>query len=50
MRSKISALWVSLLFVFAYVDIFGFFRADVRAEIEAGEVTINGVLPGPGQS
>ncbi|HYO86085.1 MAG TPA: DUF6326 family protein [Dermatophilaceae bacterium] len=32
----ISGLWVSMLFVFAYVDIFGFWRADV----------INGALDG----
>ena len=25
----LSALWIAMLFVFAYVDIFGFFRADV---------------------
>ena len=25
----LSALWVTMLFVFAYVDIFGFYRADV---------------------
>ncbi len=25
----LSALWTTMLFVFAYVDIFGFFRADV---------------------
>lgn len=25
----ISALWITMLFVFAYVDIFAFFRADV---------------------
>jgi hypothetical protein len=25
----LSGLWISVLFVFAYVDIFGFFRADV---------------------
>ncbi len=37
-RIKISALWTAMLFVFAYVDIFGFFRADVRADIEAGVV------------
>jgi hypothetical protein len=46
-RAKISALWTAMLFVFAYVDIFGFFRADVRAEIEAGEVggfTVNGLF------
>ena len=37
-RMKISALWMAMLFVFAYVDIFGFFRADVRADVEAGVV------------
>ena len=31
----LSALWIAMLFVFAYVDIFGFFRADVlNAAIE----------------
>ncbi len=25
----LSGLWVSMLFVFAYVDIFGFWRTDV---------------------
>ena len=25
----LSALWIAMLFVFAYVDIFGFYRADV---------------------
>jgi hypothetical protein len=43
-RVKISALWVSLLFVFAYVDLFSLYRADFRADIEAGEIagfTIN---------
>jgi hypothetical protein len=37
-RIKISALWTSMLFVFAYVDLFSLYRADVRAELEAGEV------------
>jgi hypothetical protein len=37
-RIKISALWTAMLFIFAYVDIFGLFRADVRAAIEAGQV------------
>ena len=32
----LSGLWISMLFVFAYVDIFGFWRADV----------INGALVG----
>jgi len=38
----LCGLWISMLFVFAYVDIFGFWRADV----------VNGALvgriPGPG--
>ena len=28
-RILLSALWIAMLLVFAYVDIFGFFRADV---------------------
>lgn len=28
-RLLLSALWTAVLFVFAYVDIFGFYRADV---------------------
>ena len=38
-RVKISALWTAMLFVFAYVDIFSFFRADIRAEIETGVIS-----------
>jgi len=38
-RVKISALWTAMLFVFAYIDIFGFFRSDVRADVEAGVVS-----------
>jgi hypothetical protein len=37
-RIKISALWTSLLFVFAYVDVFSLYRPDFRAELERGEV------------
>src|SRR4030067_2600513 len=43
-RVKISALWASMIFIFAYVDLFSFYRSDVRADIEAGEIfgfTIN---------
>jgi hypothetical protein len=43
-RVKISALWASMLFVFAYVDLFSLYRPDFRADLEAGEVggfTIN---------
>jgi hypothetical protein len=37
-RIKLSALWTSMLFVFAYVDLFSLYRADIRADVEAGEV------------
>lgn len=37
-RLKISALWIAMLFLFAYGDIFGFFRADVIEDVAAGEV------------
>jgi hypothetical protein len=42
-RTKISALWTAMLLVFAYVDIFGLFRADVRADIEAGQIAGFGI-------
>jgi hypothetical protein len=35
-RMKISALWTTVLFIFAYVDIFSLYRPDFRADIEAG--------------
>ena len=34
----LSGLWISMLFVFAYVDIFGFWRRDVIDGALAGEV------------
>jgi Family of unknown function (DUF6326) len=37
-RIKISALWTSMLFVFAYVDLFSLYRPDFRADLERGEV------------
>ena len=37
-RIKISALWTSMLFVFAYVDLFSLYRPDVRADLEAGRL------------
>jgi hypothetical protein len=43
-RIKISVLWTSMLFVFAYVDLFSLYRPDFRADIEAGDLagfTIN---------
>jgi hypothetical protein len=37
-RLKIAALWASMLFIFAYVDLYGLFRSDVRADIAAGKI------------
>lgn len=38
-RIKLSALWAGMLFIFAYVDIFSLYRPDVRADIEAGQIS-----------
>jgi Family of unknown function (DUF6326) len=38
-RLKISALWISMLFLFAYGDIFGFFRPGQIEEITKGEIS-----------
>lgn len=38
-RIKIAALWTSMMFVFAYVDLFSLYRADIRADIEAGKIS-----------
>jgi hypothetical protein len=37
-RLWISALWVAVLFVFAYVDLFSLYRPDVRADLEADTI------------
>ena len=37
-RTKLAALWTSMLFVFAYVDVFSLYRPDVRADLQAGEL------------
>ena len=34
----LSALWIAMLFVFAYVDIFGFFRAEILEAALDGKV------------
>jgi hypothetical protein len=39
LRVKLSGLWASLLFVFAYVDLFSLYRPDFRADIEAGQIS-----------
>ncbi len=40
----LSGLWTSVLLVFAYVDIFGFFRADVLRGALSGEVPGAGLV------
>lgn len=37
-RVKIAALWAAMMFLFVYVDLYGFYRADIRADMEAGKV------------
>ena len=39
-RVKIAGLWTALLFVFAYVDIFALFRADIINDVLAGKVHV----------
>jgi Family of unknown function (DUF6326) len=38
-RYKIAALWTAMLFLFAYGDIFGFFRPGQLEEVMAGEIS-----------
>ncbi|MBI4940739.1 MAG: hypothetical protein HY830_08330 [Actinobacteria bacterium] len=45
-RTRLAGLWTATLFVFAYVDIFSFYRADFRAAVEAG--TVSGFTVGQG--
>jgi Family of unknown function (DUF6326) len=37
-RLKLAALWISLMFLYAYGDIFGFLRRDVLDGVRAGTV------------
>ena len=39
----LSALWIAMLIVFAYVDIFGFFRADILEAALDGKVAAMGI-------
>jgi Family of unknown function (DUF6326) len=39
-RIKIAMLWTSILFIFAYVDIFSLYRPDFRADIAAGKISV----------
>ncbi len=38
-RIRISALWTAMLFVFVYVDLFSLYRPDVRAGLDAGQIS-----------
>lgn len=38
-RLKIAALWIAMLFLFAYGDIFGFFSSGQIEEVTAGEIS-----------
>jgi Family of unknown function (DUF6326) len=38
----LSALWIAMMFVFAYVDIFAFFRSDVLKAVLDGKVATSG--------
>lgn len=38
-RLKISALWIVLLFLYAYGDIFGFFKSGRIEEIVSGQIS-----------
>jgi hypothetical protein len=38
-RCKIAALWITILFLFAYGDIFGFLRPGQIQEVMAGELS-----------
>lgn len=38
-RLRIAALWAATMFIFAYVDIFGFFRVDTLNSVLAGKIS-----------
>jgi hypothetical protein len=42
-KVQLSGLWVAMLFLFAYVDIFGFYRSDIIEGALAGEVAGQGI-------
>ena len=38
-RLKMSALWIAMLFLFAYGDIFGFFKPGQIQQVISGEIS-----------
>lgn len=47
-RLRLALLWVAMLLVFAYVDVFAFFRADVLESALDGEISGTGIAVGQG--
>ena len=45
-RLVVSSLWVATMLVVAFVDIFGLFRPDLRAQIESGTIYVFEIGPG----
>ena len=39
-RLRFAALWAATMLVFAYVDLFSLYRADVRAGLEQGTIAV----------
>jgi hypothetical protein len=42
----VSSLWIATMLAVAFVDIFGLFRPDLRAQIESGTIYIFEIGPG----
>lgn len=45
-RLLVSSLWTATMIAVAFVDIFGLFRPDIRAQIENGTIYIFDIGPG----
>ena len=39
-RVVVSSLWIATMIAWAFVDIFGLFRPDIRAQIESGTIYV----------
>lgn len=39
-RLKISALWIAMVFVFAYIDIFSLYKPGILDDIQAGKIYV----------
>ncbi|MBA3690847.1 MAG: hypothetical protein H0W82_05480 [Actinobacteria bacterium] len=39
-RLRLSALWIAMLFIFVYVDLFSLYRPDVRADLENQKIFV----------